>query len=370
MDFSLTTVFVVPSGNTIPTSGGTELLGANNAQFGIFKSDYLAATAGNVVNEPYIYLAQGRKEGVLPLTTKRSDKIGKLKIKDWYKVVAESDILPQVSEVSNFKVQCGEDVSVTFRLHANYIDAGFYNGMTRSVTVKTACCDCGGNPCTDIDPQATVDLIIAKAKEDVYLNKYLTFQRIGSGTSSILRVTGKTLDRYANACDVAAYPQEYDRLYFRVFVYTGTETTQDFFTDDKCDTVATVLVKQRASFLRGTSSEIKQLEINFFSYQSTYKHLFRQAGYNGAYESLVVDGTFYDTYVIKAEEIFDGAYTMREEHDFTVIIAVPTGAGSSIETVLVAYLGAVSNKSAADRTTTTTTSTTSTSTTSTTQLNP
>lgn len=370
MDFSLTTLFVVPSGNSVPTSGGTEALGTSNAQFGIFKSDYAAATAGNVVNEPYIYLAQGRKEGVKGLGTKRSDKIAKTKIKEWYKVTAEADILPQVSEVSAFSVQCGEDISVTFRLHANYIDAGFYNGLTRSVTVKTACCDCGADPCTDLDPQATVDAIIAKAKEDQFLNKYLWFERIGTGANSILRVTGKMLDKYANPCDVAAYPHEYDRLWFRVFAYKGPETTQDFITEDKCDPAASVAVMQRASYVRGSSEEIKQLEKNFHSYQASYKHLFRMAGYNGAYESLVVDGTFYDTYVIKASEVVDNAWTIREEQDFTVIVAVPTGTGSSIETILAAYLGAAADKSAADRTTTTTTSTTSTSTTSTTVLNP
>ena len=370
MDFSLTTLFVVPSGNALPTSGGTEALGTSNAQFGIFKSDYQAATAGNVVNEPYIYLAQGRKEGVKGLATKKSDKISKLKIIDWYKVVAEADIVPQVSEISAFQVNCGEDISVTFRLHANYIDAGFYNGMTRSVTVKAPCCDCGSDPCTDLDPQVTVDAIIAKAKEDVYLNKYLWFERIGTGANSILRVTGKTLDKYANPCDVAAYPHEYDRLWFRAFIYKGPETTQDFITEDKCDPAGTVTVKQRSTYLRGSSEEIKQLEKNFHSYQASYKHLFRMAGYNGAYESLVVDGTFYDTYVVKARELAEGAWTDRELHDFTVIVAVPTGAGTTIEAILVAYLGAVKNASAADRTTTTTTSTTSTSTTTTTVLNP
>lgn len=370
MDFSLTTLFVVPASNSLPTTGGTELLSAANAQFGIFKSDYVAATAVNIVNEPYIYLAQGRKEGVKGLTTKKSDKIAKTKIVEWYKTTAESDLLPQVSEVSAFSVQCGEDISVTFRLHANYIDAGFYNGLTRSVTVKTACCDCGADPCTDLDPQATVDAIIAKAKEDYYLNKYLWFERIGSGANSVLRVTGKMLDKYANPCDVAAYPHEYDRLWFRVFAYKGPETTQDFITEDKCDPAASVAVKQRATFLRGSSEEIHQLEKNFFSYQSSYKHLFRKAGYNGAYESLVVAGTFYDTYVIKAKELAENAWTDREFHDFTVIIAVPTGEGATIETILEAYLGAAKDVSASDRTTTTTTSTTSTSTTTTTVLNP
>lgn len=371
MDFSLTTVFVVPAGNTIPTSGSTQNLAAK--QFGIFGDDYTFASAGNIANEPYIYLAQNEAiAGMVPgLPTKRSDKISKNKIVEWYKVTAEADILPQVTEISSFKVQCGEQISLTLRAHSNYIDSAFYNGLTRSVTVQAPCCDCGADPCTDLDPQALVDQLIAKAKQDTFLNKYFTFQRIGATTASVLRITGNPLDVYGNPCDIAAYPHEFDRMWFRAFIYPGAETTQDFLTEDLCDKAGTVAVTQRATYLRGTSGEIKQLEKNFYSYQAIYKHLFRMAGYNGGYESLVVDGTFYDTYVIKFNE-YDTQITWahKVEEDATVIVAFPTTQGSTFETIMTAYLGAPVDKSGANVTTTTTTSTTTTSTTSTTVLTP
>lgn len=367
MDFSLTTLFVVPTGNSLPTSGSTQDLTVG--QFGIFGDNYVAATAGTIATEPYVYLAQN--EGLAGLPTKRSDKIASNKIIEWYKVTAESDILNQVTEVSAFKIQCGEQISLTLRAHSNYIDSAFYNGLTRSVTVQAPCCDCGADPCTDLDPQALVDQMIAKAKQDTYLNKFFTFQRIGSGVNSILRITGNPLDVYGNPCDVAAYPHEFDRMWFRAFIYPGAETTQDFLTEDLCDKAGTVTVTQRASYLRGTSDEIKQLEKNFYSYQAAYKHLFRNPGWNGQFVSRVTDGTFYDTYVIKfREHDTQTTWAHKVDEDATVIIAFPTTAGSGFETVMTAYLGAPVDHSAANRTTTTTTSTTSTSTTSTTVLQP
>ena len=45
MDYSLTSLFVVPVGNSLPSSGGPQDLAAG--QFGIFKNDYTVANAGN-----------------------------------------------------------------------------------------------------------------------------------------------------------------------------------------------------------------------------------------------------------------------------------------------------------------------------------
>ena len=45
-DFSLTTLFVVPVGNTLPSSGSTQNLTAG--QFGLFLNTYAVATTGNI----------------------------------------------------------------------------------------------------------------------------------------------------------------------------------------------------------------------------------------------------------------------------------------------------------------------------------
>jgi len=187
----------------------------------------------------------------------------------------------------------------------------------------------------------------------------------------MLRLTGQPVAKISLPGAVRAFPYEGDRLWFRAFVYPGAETSQDFLTADRCDVAASVVVKQRATFERGSSEEIKLLEKNYFSYLASYKHLFTLEGYNPEFKSNVVDGTFYDTYVLKvAERDMKLEYGMKIPEDFTVIVAFPTGGGTAFETAMTAFIGAPVNNSAADRTTTTTTSTTTTSTTSTTVLNP
>lgn len=381
MDFSLTTLFVATSG-TLASSGSTDALTAG--QIGLFGPAYSIVNAGNIANSKYIYIAQGRKENTPGVGSKRSDKIDKNKIIEWYKTVAESDVTNEIVEISDFSVKCGEDITVTLRAHSSYIDTLFYNGLTKSVTVKTDCCECGELPCTDLDPEATVDKLVAKfngggndflgAQDNVPITKFFEFSRTGSGETSKLRIVAKPLDKYGNPCDLAAFPWEYDRLWFRAFVYAGPATSQDFIVADPCDQVGTVTVVQRATYAKGSSDEIKQLEKNYYSYQTpAFKHLHEGVGWNGAYESLVVDGTFYDLYYLKFVPHDQSEETRWQDAvvmDSTVIVAFPTGTGSSFEEALTAYIGAPVDKSGLNITTTTSTSTTSTTTTTTTTLIP
>lgn len=80
-DFSLTTLFVVPVGNSLP-SPGTSTQDLTAGQFGIFRSDYSVATAGNIAAKPYFYLAQGRVNTYLQ-GSKRSDKIASSQVSEW-----------------------------------------------------------------------------------------------------------------------------------------------------------------------------------------------------------------------------------------------------------------------------------------------
>lgn len=370
MDFSLTTMFVVPSGNVLPTTGGPQDLAAK--RFGIFDNKYATASAGTIAAKPYIYLAQGRNVTVPGLGTKVSDKISKLKVTEWFKVVAEADSLNQITEVSDFSVKCGETFSVTFRLNSNYIDNAFYNGLTRSVTVPAACCDCDADPCVELDPEATVDTIVTKANEDSLISQFLEVSRTGSGTSSVLRVVGKPTVPLTNVTsDVTRMQFEQDRLYFRVFAYKGAPTSQDDIIYDKCDPAATVTVIQRATYPRGSAEEMKILERRYFSYQAKNKHIFKDAAYN-EYETEIVAGTWYDQYYIKYKFYEDDTWYQGAVLDAADLIIAPTGssAGAAIETMLEVYFGAAPEYQGADVTTTTTTSTSSTTTTTTTVLQP
>jgi len=385
-DFSLTTLFVVPVGQTaLPSSGSTQDLTAG--QVGIFKSDYTVATAANIAAAPYFYVAQGRTNTYL-LGSKRSDKIKgcpsgagcSSNVTEWYKVSGCPTAANQITDVANFNVQCGDVVTLTLRAHSSYIDTLYFNGFTRSVTVQAPCCDCGGDPCTTVDVPALIDQFIVKLTQqasgnnpdNISFNTFYTFERVGEDASAILRISGKPLTVYGQPCDVAAFPYQYDRMYFRTFIYNGPATTADFIVADNCDIVADAVIVQPASYPYGGSAEIAQLEKNYYSYQAGYlKHLYRMAGYNENFESWVSQGVTYDTYYIKFNEYNKSAYQWGDYimEDSMVIIAAPnsdvSGIGAAIEAVLVAGLGAVASDSTCI-TTTTTTSTVAPSTTTTT----
>lgn len=377
MDFSLTSLFVATTG-TLQASGGTEVTPVGT--IGLFRPDYTLATAGNIAAAKYFYINTGRPStGVTGAGNLRSDKIAAANVIDWYKTVAEDTTALQISTLGNFEnIKCGEDVIVTMRVHSAMIELVYYNGIQESVLVTAPCCECGELPCEDLeaaDISAIVDELIEKLNANPRLSAYLSFAKTGSGADSAILIYAKAVQTVTNTTDIAAQQVGYDRPWFRAFAYTGAPTTQDYmYVDDVCDGVTQVAtVNQRSTYPHGTSAELRKLETYLFSYQQpNFKSLYRNPGYNGAYQSNIVDGTFYDLYYIKCKE-YDQQTTWASyvAEDFTIIVAFPTTTGSAFETVLTAALGAPKNLSGVDlATTTSTTSTTSTTTTTTTTLAP
>ena len=368
-DFSLTTLFVVPVGQTsLPSSGSTQDLTAG--QVGIFYNDYVATV--NPENGPYFYVAQGRQNTYLQ-GSKRSDKIAgcnqkekcQPNVTEWYKVTGCPTAVNQITDVDQWNVKCGDVVTLTLRAHSSYIDTLYFNGFTRSVTVQAPCCDCGGDPCDTVDVDALIDQFIAKLEaqapginpDNISFNTFYTFENVGG---TILRITGKPLTKYGQPCDVAAFPFEYDRMFFRTFVYSGPATTADFIVADNCNIVAEATIIQTSNYPTGTSEEFIQLEKNFYSYQAGYlKHLYRMVGYNENFESYVSPGTTYDSYYIKFNEYDRSTYSWGDyiKEDSTVIIAVESGSGIStdIQKALENALGRVSDNNVCITTTSTTT---------------
>ncbi len=344
-DFSLTTLFVVPVGQTdFPSSGSTQDL--TPGQVGFYTDTYDAVNPINddIDDSQYFYVAQGRENTYLQ-GSKRSGKIAyknsntfyqPANITELYSVKGCATALNQITEVDNWTVQCGEVVTLTLRAHSSYIDTLYFNGFTRSVTVNAPCCDCGGDPCLDVDVPALIDQFIVKLEQqapgnnpdNISFNSFYTFERVGDDASAKLVITGKPLTKYGQPCDVAADPHEFDKMRFHAFVYSGPATTADFIVADNCDPVADTQTVQESSYPRGTSDEMKQLEKNYYSYQAGYlKSLLRMGGFNQNFESHVTDGVIYDTITIKFNEIDKSAYQWGDYimQDQTVIIAVPQG---------------------------------------------
>ncbi len=369
-DFALRTLFVVPVGDSLPSSGSTQDL--TPGQVGFFRADYSVANAGNIAASKYFYVAQGRVNNYLQ-GSKRSDKIKGCasanctsNVTGFYKISACTTAATQVTDVSDFTVKCGDVLTLTLRAHSSYIDTLYFNGLTRSVTVQAPCCDCGADPCDNVDVPALIDKIILALElqapginpDNIILADFFQFQRIGNDSAAILRISGKPLTVYAQPCDIAAFPYEYDRMWFRTFVYSGPATTADFIVADACNLVANAVVTQRSSFPIGTSAEIKQLEKDLYSYQAGYlKALYTMNGYNENFESYVTDGQAYDTLVIQFNEIdrADGAWNAIVQQNSEVLIAVPTNLTSGLETVLTAALGTFPDDGSCLTTTSTTT---------------
>jgi len=382
-DFSLTTLFVVPVGVAIASANSTQDLTAG--QVGFFNQAYAAvtnATSPTIQAGDYFYVAQGRTNTYLQ-GSKRSDKIKgcptancKSNVTEFYKVTGCPTPINQIIDIGSWDVKCGDVITLTIRAHSSYLDTLYFNGFTRSVTVVAPCCDCGDSPCDTVDVGDLIDAFIVKLEatapnfllpsgqtgsnsDNITLSDFFTFSKV-NGT--ILEIQGKSLTKYGQPCDVSAFPYEYDRMWFRTFVYSGPATTADFIVSDACNIVAVSTTTQNSNYAKGTSEEIKQMEKNYYSYQAGYlKHLYRMMGYNGNYESWVTDGTTYDTYYIKFNE-YDKALQNWGDYvpeDNMVIIAVQKSSteATAVSTILTAALGAPVDESGACITTTTTTKT-------------
>jgi hypothetical protein len=372
-DFSLTTVFVVPTSQiTLPApSTKVELLGPG--EFGIYDNNYEATDLPGTAR--YFYIAQGRSNNYLQ-GTKRSDKIKgcseagpcNSNVTEWYKVTGCPYPTVQITDVDGWNVKCGDIVTLTLRAHSSYIDTLYFNGFTRSVTVQAPCCDCGGDPCDTVDVPALIDAFIIELNkqapgnnpDNISFSTFYNFFRVGSDASAKLRIAGKPLTKYGVPCDIAAFPWEYDRMYFRTFVYSGPATTADFIVADNCNIVADANIIQRANYPKGTTDEIAQLEKNFYSYQAGYlKHLYRMAGYNQNFESFAEPNTVYDTFYIKFNEYDRSAYSWGDyiKEDSMVIIAIENGnaLATEVEDALVNALGTVLDLNPACSTTTSST---------------
>lgn len=400
-DFSLTTLFVVPVGETIPSSGSKSTQDLDAGEVGFFGTDYVAVDNTTIAAEDYFYIAQGRNNTYM-LGSKRSDKIKgcatancKSNILEAYKVCGCGSPINQILEIDDWNVKCGEIVTVTLRAHSSYIDTLYFNGLTRSVTVQAPCCTCDGDVCEAVDVDTLIDLIMEKLTgynvtngvidwtdpisditlginpDNFTLNTFYTFSKSGSGATAKLVIEGKPLTAYGVPCDVAAFPFEYDRMWFRAWAYTGPATTVDFIVADACNIIATSTTTQNSVYATGTSAEIKQLEKNYYSYQAgLLKHLYRKMGWNQNFDSWVTDGTVYDTYYIKFANFDKGAYNWGDfvPDDSMVIIAVQTGsaAATSVANALTAAIGTLTCDNECITTTTTTTATPTTTTTTTT----
>ena len=339
--FSLTTAFVVPTSNVLPTTGSTQNLSAK--QFGVYLPNYVPATAGTIPSAAYFYLAQGRTIYAPGEGSKRSDRIYPNLVSQWYKVTGQATSTVQITHITNLTAGCNEDITLTLRLFSFYINTAYHNGLTKSVMTTTPCCNCGSNPCDTLTANQIADVIdtlVSKINADSILSTFITASATGTPHDTIV-LTGQALDAYGLPCDITAFPYLFDRMYFYAFLMNGPELTTDYEITDACNPVGTVTVTQRSGIAKLVSDEVAQIEKNFYPYQAEFKHEFSTPGFNGEFDSYVESGVTYDQYYIRFAEPVDPAYGNQVPQSEAVIILVPTGEGISegLEAILVAALG-------------------------------
>lgn len=338
---TLTTLFVVPTGNTLPTINTNAQL--TGTQFGIFLPNQAPATVANAGSAAYLFMSQNRNVASYNEGTKNSDFIYAKNILYWYKVTGSLAVNRQITTISALNAGCQEDISVTLRLDSYYIRMNYFNGLTRSVMVTTPCCACGSNPCTTLQPSDIAATMVSLATEinaDPILSKYVVATNGGSGATTTVIISALPLANYAiNSCDLTNFPYQHDKLFFKTFVRSGPDLTTDYEVTDICNVVATVTLTQAATFIQNTPDEVKQMEKNYFSYQADLGAIFSNPNYNGEFQSYVDSASAYDLYYLVFAEPINtsmevGVGTDRE----TVIIAIPNG--DSSETPIVNILTA------------------------------
>lgn len=367
MDNVLTTIFVVPTGNTLPTgSNSTNTL--TSGQVGVFGPDNLPATVGTVGSDSFIYIAQGRNIYFPGEGTKKSDKIYTKNVLAWYKVTGNLEQNTQVTEISALNVGYGTDVSVTLRLFSYYINAAYNNGLTRSVMVTTPCIDCGSSPCDTLsaaDYQATMQALAQAINDDEILNQFVSAGTDGTGLSTIILIQALTLQQYGPSCDLTNFPYQFDRMWFFTYVMSGPELTTDYEVNDACNVIATTTILQRSSYPQGTPAETKQLELDNFFNQAILHDITSNPNYNAEFQTYVDSALAYDYYYIKFTKPGNHNWLEGMPIDETVLFAFPKADSgeTSMVAILTAFLGTPVNETATPTTSSsfTTSSTTTTS---------
>jgi hypothetical protein len=179
MDFSLTTLYVLPTGDLVPDGFKREKL--NPTQFGIFNSRYKAvSSATEAKKSPYVVFGQGRIENTPGLTHKYSDKVSPGSLIEWYKSTGSPTAKTQITyagfdgvdNTKTLKAGCDEQYSLTIRGRSLYIDTAYAYGLTRTVTVTTPCCEDCGDDCATIDARWLANEFARKINAEPKLSQY------------------------------------------------------------------------------------------------------------------------------------------------------------------------------------------------------
>ena len=327
MDFSLTTLFVVPTNGALAT-GDSGTMTQN--KIGVFlDGGKTLGTTSNVVGKK-IQVMQGRSlEDMKRLGSKKSGVFSKDSMLEWYKVLPTTGNQTTKIELTSFKFKCGEDYAFTMKFSSFYLGASYYDGLVESVFFNAPCCDCDATPCEYLTDGETLTLLTALvADANAKWGALATFVLTGTTAATFkITITSMPLTAYQNTCAMFQ-PAILDEMLMFPYLYIGPKNSQTPLTESlKCREGMEVTVTQRATYSSGTANDVKIMEYHFNSYQSDFKKMSMNQEWNQHFTSQV-DGTAYTMYYIKFKNISDSNATWASyvHTDQAIIIAVPSEA--------------------------------------------
>lgn len=160
--------------------------------------------------------------------------------------------------------KCDEEYVVTLKID-EYWSKGIYQPLIQeSVVVKTACCsECGGD-CDALSAATYMTAIVTKINASPLLSKYVVASLVSSGSNYGVKLVGKALDEFGNACVPDAVPYVFNLVRFKVKVHEGPYNTQDFDIEDSC-AAWTITYATNVKYPIGAKAAMAEMERHYFT---------------------------------------------------------------------------------------------------------
>ncbi len=160
--------------------------------------------------------------------------------------------------------KCDEEYVVTLKID-EYWSKGIYQPMIQeSVVVKTACCsECGGD-CDALSASTYMTAIVTKINASPLLSKYVVASLVSSGSNYGVKLVGKALDEFGNACVPDAVPYVFNLVRFKAHVHEGPYNTQDFDIENSC-AAWTITYATPVKYPIGVKAAMAEMERHYFT---------------------------------------------------------------------------------------------------------
>ena len=198
-----------------------------------------------------------------------------------------------------------------------------------------------------------MDAIVAKINANPLLSKYVVAAKVGSGSNWGVKITGKVVDEFGNACVPDAVPYVFNLVRFKVAVHPGPYNTMDFDIEDGCAPWA-ITTTQEIKYPIGDKAAMAELERHFFGNNLPATHEARRYWnpiYNNDSDGFLYVPSFtaatgFEMYEITYLEDSPVGFEKKTRNVHSVIILSEEGAAN--EAAIRAFVNALTGESFVD----------------------